>query len=97
MARYIDADKVKAYLHEEDFNTPDERWKPEREFAKMIDATPTADVVEVRHGEWEQHRLRNPRCSLCNSYNIEKSRYCPNCGARMDGEKSVTDANVGGK
>lgn len=47
MARYIDADKMKKYLHEDDFGTPDERWKPESEFAKMIDATPTADVVEV--------------------------------------------------
>ena len=38
-------------------------------------------------GEWEQFGLRNPKCSLCRSYNIEKSRFCPNCGARMKGDE----------
>ena len=32
------ADKLKKCLHEEDFNTPDERWKPESDFAAIIDA-----------------------------------------------------------
>lgn len=49
-----------------------------------------ADFVEVKHGEWEQYGLRNPQCSLCHSYRIEKSRYCPNCGAKMDGERKDT-------
>jgi NADH pyrophosphatase NudC (nudix superfamily) len=88
MARYIDADKLKEYLHREDFYTPDERWKPESEFANMIDATPTADVEEVRHGEWIAYGLMNPQCSLCHKYNYEKSRFCPHCGARMDGGKN---------
>lgn len=48
--------------------------------------TPTADVAEVKHGKWTSNGLRNPQCSLCRNYNIEKSRFCPNCGARMDGE-----------
>lgn len=42
--RLIDADALKKFLHEDDFDTPDERWKPESEFAKMIDALPTADI-----------------------------------------------------
>ena len=45
---------------------------------------PSADVVKIKYGEWEAYGLRNPKCSICHSYNIEKSRYCPNCGARMD-------------
>jgi hypothetical protein len=36
-------------------------------------------------GEWEQSGLRNPKCSLCRTYNYEKSNYCPNCGAKMKG------------
>ena len=48
MARYIDVDKLKAYLHEDDFYDSDERWKPESEFSQMIDATPTANVEEVK-------------------------------------------------
>ena len=46
-----------------------------------------ADVVEVRHGEWEVWGLCNPKCSLCKNYNYAKDRYCPNCGAKMDGER----------
>ena len=34
----IDAlNKLKKYLHTEDFGTPDERWKPESEFCAIID------------------------------------------------------------
>lgn len=29
--------KLKKYLHTEDFDTPDERWKPESEFCAIID------------------------------------------------------------
>ena len=52
----------------------------------VIKNAPTADVVEVVHGEWEVYGLMNPQCSLCRGYNIEKSRFCPNCGAKMDGK-----------
>ena len=37
-------------------------------------------------GEWIQIGLQNPKCSLCRSYNYEKSNFCPNCGAKMKGE-----------
>lgn len=30
------ADRLKLYLHQDDFETPDERWKPESEFANLI-------------------------------------------------------------
>ena len=29
--------KLKKNLHTEDFNTPDERWRPESEFCAIID------------------------------------------------------------
>lgn len=47
MARYIDADKLRSRLYESDFHTPDERWRPESEFAELIDTMPAADVEEV--------------------------------------------------
>ena len=57
-----------------------------RDFTGFIKSIPAADVAEVRHGTWTECGLRNPQCSLCRGYNIEKSNYCPNCGAKMDGK-----------
>lgn len=64
--------------------------------SSVIKDAPAADVVEVRHGEWEQ-QLRpyddEIMCSVCGAnFNIidnctEKFDYCPNCGAKMDGER----------
>ena len=60
-----------------------------------IKLAPTADVVEVKHGQW--HLLYNCAnegvyCSVCNKkvYKTDyanqkiKSPFCPNCGAKMD-------------
>lgn len=62
-----------------------------------IKTIPAADVAEVRHGEWmwdggvDMHYY----CSLChhNAYGNTgeiidgEYKYCPNCGAKMDGER----------
>ena len=52
-----------------------------------------ADVVEVRHGEWEKvgaiffdNEVVYYRCPLCNTTWESKTKYCPNCGAKMDGK-----------
>ena len=52
---------------------------------------PTADVVEVRHGYWEQGDYYDigDVCSECeyDSHLILcKYKYCPQCGAKMDGK-----------
>ena len=57
---------------------------------------PTADVVEVRHGRWETEtdydefwgELDYYKCSLCGNLELrdKQTPYCPNCGARMDGD-----------
>ena len=54
-----------------------------------------ADVVEVRHGEWVKtnSRLAEMTCSLCGftyygEHDVEcMSAFCPECGAKMDGER----------
>lgn len=60
-------------------------------FADDIDATPTIEAEPVRHGRWEDkpHKMMDecPCCSECGSFNPIKYRYCPNCGAKMDGGK----------
>ena len=57
------------------------------------------DAVEVRHGEWIDHCPDNPndprmRCSNCTcvSEPLLKWRFCPCCGARMDGRREDGDA-----
>lgn len=54
---------------------------------------PSADVAPVRHGRWKHERLPSTsggsyavvRCSACEyQYPMAETRYCPNCGARMD-------------
>ena len=54
-----------------------------------VEEAPAADVAEVVHGRW----LINsdgyyPYCSVCKEEpkNGIMTHYCPNCGARMDGE-----------
>ena len=91
MARYIDAEKLKAYLHEEDFDTPDERWKPESEFADMIDATPT-EVVMCKDCKWYQMLYSGvkPYAQCCNLAGLcRKSKPTDFCSY---GERRETDA-----
>jgi hypothetical protein len=60
---------------------------------------PTADVVEVRHGEWGDTGIEDLdliysgyKCSECGEIVCGTAfPYCPYCGAKMDG-KEVKDA-----
>ena len=51
----------------------------------IVDAQPTADVVEVRHGRWIKHEGYD-ECEACHAKAIYGSNYCPSCGALMDKE-----------
>ena len=56
---------------------------------EIIDAfcgIPAADVAPVRHGRWiEDDDGYGQHCSECGmDYYVEKYRYCPNCGAKME-------------
>ena len=63
--------------------------------AKGVDLIPAADVVEVVHGEWEYYNgsgyvKPHFRCTNCGQpryehYACNDFKYCPNCGAKMDG------------
>lgn len=56
--------------------------------AKLLDTVSTADVQEVRHGEWIKSKNER-KCSLCGYFyftNTKSFNYCPNCGAKMDKE-----------
>ena len=56
----------------------------------LINEQPAADVVEVKHGRWLARARKNgvgKCCSACmTAFNFAPTPYCPNCGAKMDGE-----------
>ena len=54
----------------------------------MITGIPAADVAPVVHGRWIEGSLIIT-CSECKrGYNLiaKYTHYCPNCGAKMDGD-----------
>ena len=59
----------------------------------LIDDAPTVDAVEVVHARWEYipiiDGLGRYRCERCFHYVDAGTdrNYCPNCGAKMDGER----------
>ena len=58
-----------------------------------IDEQPTVDAVEVVHGRWIDVALRftqvKEKCSVCGGIVYAHGfSYCPNCGAKMDGDKN---------
>jgi len=84
MARYIDADQCDEIIEKElgIYDTT--------ELKEMLSYFPTADVQEVKHGEWiktERSEYYNWECSLCNGLVEFRSDYCPECGAKMVEEK----------
>ena len=64
-----------------------------------IEEAPTVDAVEVVHGKWLTWKEQFPKtilnntetlgvfCSVCKMYADNDFDYCPNCGAKMDGDK----------
>ena len=103
MSRYIDADKLRkdeiARCHcVPCVGSNDSNYK---DLDEVLNDAPTADVVEVRHGHWIEHPQldfeggysgANYECSNCHYadlYDLDDAKYCycPNCGAKMDGER----------
>ena len=87
MARYLDADKMREEWLE---NGENEFIYDTNSVLDSIDSQPTADVVEVKHGEWEKFEIPHMmRCSECGVGDLDihrtKFAFCPYCGAKMKG------------
>ena len=62
--------------------------------ADIIHHAQTVEAVEVVHGKWEKAEYHGfLRCDQCKDVYINeewledgKWNYCPNCGAKMDGD-----------
>ena len=55
----------------------------------VIEDAPVADVAPVVHGRWIMHDDEfglTCECSACHIETMGDGNYCPNCGAKMDGE-----------
>lgn len=93
--RPIDADALKVRMFRSNefnrdtgsFDLPVVPWHD-------IEDADTLDFAPIRHGEWEQkkHKIFGNTyeyvCSVCGcDYALAEYKYCPNCGAKMDGGK----------
>ena len=96
MKEYIDKNKAQIFLRTECLaKYPTSFANGLLAAADQLNKLPTADVVEVRHGEWKIcSDGYYPYCSRCvyepeisTRYSNNLTPYCPNCGAKMDGER----------
>ena len=99
MAEYIEREAAFSKIG------PDEYYHT-NEIKDILRDIPAADVVEVRHGRWDEvYGSDTIRCSCCrkrlDAYYADgvpffEPDYCPNCGTRMDGGNGneTVDADV---
>lgn len=97
MARYIDVENFSALFDEEFKKTKklieqgethlDNLAEGFLEADRVIRKIPAADVVEVKHGQWQTEDTILGKCcvcSVCGSCPTMEYKYCPYCGAKMD-------------
>ena len=90
MPRYINADKAREtatidlIVHHIDRQPTADvapvvhgRWKPEYEIREMYYSSDDVERYKVPDGF---------SCGVCAKWSSVRTTYCPNCGARMDGE-----------
>lgn len=69
-------------------------WDTIRYIEKKVRSIPSVEAVPVVHGKWISDLDANGKlksvwrgCSVCGCLNHStKPNFCPNCGAKMDGE-----------
>lgn len=91
MARYIDRELALShpfangkYDHKnanEDYILGFESYK------EWLEQLPTADVRENVHGKWLEWKWVFSKCSICGTIHNPKTKFCPNCGAKMEMEQ----------
>ena len=59
-------------------------------FYDWLDTQPTIDAEPVKHGKWKYIGGYGYKysCSVCVNCAERMTRYCPNCGAKMDGKEN---------
>lgn len=95
MKTYLDMDEILRHCRRYTGQEYDEPYLVSAVPEEVIRSLPAADVVEVRHGRWINERWEglssfSAECSLCGKRTLAYFHYfyCPNCGAKMDGEEN---------
>ena len=89
--RLIDADELIRAIYKSDDELQSSQWETD-EIVDEIRRSPTVDAVEAVHGKWIKtytchgERLWGYECEQCKADSPRASNYCPNCGAKMDGD-----------
>jgi hypothetical protein len=87
--RLIDANALHAKIMKDNDNDLSKKENIAQILVR-IESAPTIEAEPVRHGRWGEIGGYEPEnhgfaCSACDFATTVKSRFCPNCGARMDG------------
>ena len=90
MSDYIERDKIGLTGFEIVMCNGDYKEALKMLFDK-IESIPAADVRPVKHGKWEEcggvgGGWHFWRCTNCGAVDYKEFYFCPNCGAKMDGE-----------
>jgi hypothetical protein len=95
--RLIDATKLKRIIQESIDESDFDLFKQVmNQMCSLLDKAPTVDAVEVLSGHWvcvdDGVLIGNGKhfeCSICGiwQHRGRLSKYCPNCGAKMDVEE----------
>ena len=84
MAEYIERKALRDALYDADAIT--------MSGVKILNQFPSADVAPVRHGRWVPQVVLGQKawdCSECKTLGSPQWRWCPVCGAKMDGGADV--------
>lgn len=90
--RPIDADRALEIVRDQGIAHPN-AYHLTNYATLILREAPTIDVAPVKHGQWERvipsksaaKWSTKMSCSNCHSAGYAHHKYCPNCGAKMDG------------
>ena len=87
--RLIDANKFKHKMKLE-FLDRRNKFISMKDLFECVDDMETVDAVVVVHGRWEAEYeyedFQYATCSVCGKRSEYMTKFCGNCGAKMDGD-----------
>ena len=93
MVDYIDRNRlIKKFCNHCYFDVGEKNCVEDCYDMKIIKSLPTEDVQPVKRGRWVFNKPPDDwimslyTCDQCGHVEDGKPNYCPNCGAKMDGE-----------